>query len=110
ARWAGASVPHLGAPAPPSASRFSTQPPAATVGTAGPVYLPNLPALRVEHNSVRVALGDALAAGGYGPFSIVNNHLATGGTVRTAGRSLDETVLLLSVSPSSECATLGGTL
>ena len=57
--------------------------------TQTPVLLPNLPALRVQHNTVRVALGNALTGVGFGPFSIVNNHLATGGTItrRRGGRS-----------------------
>ena len=80
-----------------------------TTASLSPVYLPGLPALRVEHNSVRVSLGHALAAAGFGPFSIVNNHLATGGTVATEGRALAETVLLLNLSPSIESQTLGGT-
>jgi hypothetical protein len=46
-----------------------------------PVYEPGLPALRVQENVVRVAIGLALEAFGYGPFSIVNNHLASGGPV-----------------------------
>jgi hypothetical protein len=74
-----------------------------------PVYLPDLPALRVEHNTVRVALGNALAAIGLGPFSIVNNHLATGGTVRKEATSLlPETVLIMNVSRSLESETLAG--
>jgi uncharacterized protein DUF6519 len=76
--------------------------------TQTPVYLPNLSALRVEHNTVRVALGNALAGMGFGPFSIVNNHLATGGTVTTERRSLAETVLLLNLSLSIESQTLAG--
>ena len=48
-----------------------------------PVYQPGLPALRVENNVVRVPLGPALEAIGWGPFAIVDNHLSTGGTVST---------------------------
>jgi hypothetical protein len=44
-----------------------------------PLYEPGLPALRVHENVVRVAIGLALQAFGYGPFSIVNNHLSSGG-------------------------------
>ncbi|QGZ59453.1 DUF6519 domain-containing protein [Paraburkholderia acidiphila] len=50
-------------------------------GLTATLYEPGMPALRVEHNIVRVALGTALAAVGYGPYVIVNNQFATGGTV-----------------------------
>jgi hypothetical protein len=73
-----------------------------------PVYLPNLPALRIEHNTVRVALGNALTGVGFGPFAIVNNHLSTGGTITTERRSLAETVLLMNLSLSIESQTLAG--
>ena len=45
-----------------------------------PLYAPGLPALRIQENVVRVALGLALEAIGYGPFEISNNHFSTGGT------------------------------
>jgi hypothetical protein len=48
---------------------------------APPVYQPGLPALRIESNVVRVPLGVALAALGFGPFAIVGNHLSSGGTL-----------------------------
>jgi hypothetical protein len=74
-----------------------------------PVYLPGLPALRVEHNVVRVPLGQALAAYGYGPFTIVNNHFGCGGTVRTtSGRSLAETVLIMNLGTSIESTSSAG--
>jgi hypothetical protein len=67
------------------------------------VYLPHLPALRLAENTVRVALGNALFAAGFGPFSIVNNHFATGGTVRTKEpASLAETVAIVNLSPPIE--------
>ena len=50
-----------------------------------PIYQPGLPALRVENNVVRVPLGRALEAVGYGPFSIVANQLSSGGTVASGG-------------------------
>lgn len=46
-----------------------------------PMYVPGLPALRIQENLVRVALGLALHARGTGPFSIVDNHFSTGGAV-----------------------------
>jgi hypothetical protein len=48
-----------------------------------PLYQPGLPALRIENNVVRVALGYALEVVGFGPFSIRGNHFATGGTIPT---------------------------
>ncbi len=74
-----------------------------------PVYLPGLPALRVEHNVVRVPLGRALEAYGYGPFTIVNNHLGCGGTVRTtSGRPLGETVLIMNLGTAIESTSSAG--
>jgi hypothetical protein len=81
---------------------------AAAVASPAPIYLPTLPALRVEHNSVRVPSGHALTAGGYGPFSIVTNHLSTGGMVGREGRPLAETVLILNHSTSIESQGTGG--
>jgi len=73
-----------------------------------PVYIPGLPALRVEHNVVRIAVGEALESFGYGPFSIVNNHLATGGTVKVGGSSLAETVLILNLGTAIEADSSAG--
>jgi len=50
--------------------------------TNKPLYQPGLPALRVENNVVRVPLGLALEAFGFGPFSIVSNQFSSGGTVQ----------------------------
>jgi hypothetical protein len=73
-----------------------------------PSFVPGVPALRVEHNVVRVASGDALEAGGFGTFSIVNNHLSTAGTVRGGGVSaLAQTVFILNLGISIEFAALG---
>ena len=65
-----------------------------TLAPLPPIYEPGLPALRVEHNIVRIALGEALMAFGIGPFSIVNNHLSTGGNVQGAATPLAQTVFL----------------
>ena len=46
-----------------------------------PLYDPGSPALRIQENTVRVALGLALSARGTGPFSVVDNHFSTGGAV-----------------------------
>ena len=73
-----------------------------------PVYLPGLPALRVEHNVVRVPLGRALESIGYGPFTIVNNHLGCGSRVRTGGRPLGETVLILNLGTAIEAGASSG--
>lgn len=48
---------------------------------AAPTYEPGMPALRIQENLVRAALGLALHARGTGPFSIVGNHFSTGGAV-----------------------------
>lgn len=61
---------------------------------SAPIYEPGLPAVRVEHNVVRVPLGHALLIRGLGPFTIVNNHLACGGLVSTGGTQLAQTVLI----------------
>lgn len=74
-----------------------------------PVYEPGLPALRVEHNVVRVPLGEALEVVGYGPFSFVNNHFGCGGAVQAAGRPLAETVLILNLGTALEVASASGT-
>jgi hypothetical protein len=73
-----------------------------------PVYEPGLPALRIEHNVVRVPLGEAMAVAGFGPFSIVNNQLGCGGTVKEGGRPLAETVLILNMGNALEVASLSG--
>jgi len=57
-----------------------------------PRYAPGLPALRIQENQVRVALGLALFARGTGPFSIVDNHFSSGGAVTVSsdgGRNFD---------------------
>jgi hypothetical protein len=75
---------------------------------AAPSFVPGAPALKVEHNVVRVASGDALEAAGFGPFSIVNNHLSTAGTIREGGVSvLAQTVFILNLGISIEFAALG---
>lgn len=80
----------------------------ATNAISTPIYEPGLPAVRIEHNVVRVPLNYALAILGLGPFSIVNNHLACGGLVRSSGTQIAQTVLIMNlgtaielVSPSS---------
>ena len=49
-----------------------------------PVYETGLPALRVEHNVVRVPVGLALTALGIGAFTIVNNFFSSGELVERA--------------------------
>jgi hypothetical protein len=46
-----------------------------------PLFEPGLPALRIQENVVRVAIGLALAVIGAGPFEIANNHFSTGGGI-----------------------------
>lgn len=74
-----------------------------------PSFVPGVPALRVEHNIVRVASGDALEAFGFGPFSIVNNHFSTAGTPGGEGvTAIAQTVFLLNLGISIELASLAG--
>jgi len=74
-----------------------------------PVYEPGLPALRVEHNVVRVPLGETLAVVGFGPFSIVNNHFSCGGTLSDAATPLAQTVLILNLGTAIETTTAANT-
>jgi hypothetical protein len=60
-------------------------------------YEPGPPALRVQENVVRIALGQSLFAVGLGPFSIVNNHLSTGGPVEGSSSSLAQNVLIFNL-------------
>jgi len=62
-----------------------------------PVYQPGVPAVRVEHNVVQVAVGEALEIVGLGPFSVVNNSLSSGGNVTAEGTPPAVTVLILNV-------------
>jgi hypothetical protein len=71
------------------------------------IYEPGLPALRVEHNVVRVPVPQALLVEGFGPFSIVNNHFACGGSLKAGGRPLAETVLILNLGTAIESAGAG---
>lgn len=96
---------------PTTASSFTnafTNAAGAAAENTGPVYEPGLPTLRIEHNVVRVPLGEALTVFGFGPFSIVNNHLGCGGTVKAEGRPLAETVLILNLGAAVEVASLSG--
>jgi len=60
-----------------------------------PIYEPGVPAVRVEHNVVRVPVSYALEIWGLGPFSIVNNHLSCGGMVPVRRGGIAQTVLIL---------------
>jgi uncharacterized protein DUF6519 len=73
-----------------------------------PVYETGVPALRTEHNVVRVPLGETLAVLGFGPFSIVNNHFGCGGTVRNGAASVAQTVLIMNMGKAIESATKTG--
>jgi uncharacterized protein DUF6519 len=74
--------------------------------SAASTYEPGLPALRVEHNVVRVPIGQALLAIGTGPFSIVNNHFSSGGTVQGSGTPIAQTVLVMNAGKAIESAGL----
>lgn len=77
---------------------------ASTLKRAETIYEPGLPALHIEHNVVRVPVSQALAAEGFGPFSIVNNHFTCGGSLKAAGRPLAETVLIFNLGTAIESA------
>jgi hypothetical protein len=70
-----------------------------------PIYEMGLPAVRVEHNVVRVPRSYALAVFGAGPFEIVNNHLGCGGLVRDTVIREAQTVLIANIGASIESAT-----
>lgn len=91
-----------------TSTSFLASPAGIAVENKAPVYEPGLPALRIEHNVVRVPLGEALAVLGFGPFSIVNNHLACGGTIKISGRALAETVLILNMGVALEISNAPG--
>jgi hypothetical protein len=86
----------------PAASSWSNAAGLSSVAT--PTYLPSLPALRLENNTVRVPLGETLAAAGIGAFAIQNNHFSCGGTVSLQGRPIASTVLILNLGASIESA------
>ncbi len=77
---------------------------ASTFTKAATIYEPGLPALRIEHNSVRVAAPQALIVEGFGPFAILNNHFACGGTLVSSGTPGAETVLIFNLGPAIESA------
>jgi hypothetical protein len=79
---------------------FATPPILST--DSGTLFEPSQSALRVEHNVVRVALGDALAVTGLGPFSIANNHFSTGGGLLLSGFTAAKTVYVLNVGSPVE--------
>ena len=64
-----------------SAAWSGSSPQGLTTPANLPVYQPGLPALRMDQNVVRVALGYSVSILGFGPFSITGNHFTTGGTV-----------------------------
>ncbi len=86
-----------------SGGQWTTAAGAAQDALAAPVYQPGLPAVRVEHNVVQVAVGEALEIIGLGPFSVVNNSLSSGGTISLLRTLPALTVLIVSLS-----AALGG--
>jgi Family of unknown function (DUF6519) len=78
---------------------LAVTPPTAASGTA--TYETGLPALRVEHNVVRVPIGLGLGALGFGAFSIVNNFLSSGELSEQAPAA---TVLVRNLGVSLELA------
>lgn len=78
---------------------------AAANADSTPTYEPGLPAVRVEHNVVRIPMAYTLFIVGWGPFSIVNNHLASGGLVLARGTLLAQTVLIMNLGTAIEVTT-----
>ncbi|MDW5265450.1 MULTISPECIES: DUF6519 domain-containing protein [Acidobacteriaceae] len=76
----------------------------ALTASSNALFEPGLPALRVEENVVRVALGQAFVALGLGPFAISNNHFTCGGTIRGRGTPMAQTVLILNLGTAIEAA------
>jgi hypothetical protein len=76
----------------------------ALAASSNSLFEPGLPALRVEENVVRVALGQAFVALGLGPFAISNNHFTCGGTIRGQGTPIAQTVLILNLGTAIEAA------
>ena len=74
--------------------------------STNPIYEPSLPALRLEHNVVRVPLSITLYAFGSGPFSIVDNHLSCGGTVKPKLYEMAPTVLIYNQGLAIEIAAI----
>ena len=70
-----------------------------------PVYQPGLPALRMEQNIVRVALGNSVSILGFGPFSITGNHFTTGGTVPSNNTKVALNVLIVNLGMAIEFDT-----
>lgn len=68
---------------------------------SAPVYETGLPALRIEHNVVRVPVGLALAALGMGAFTIVNNFFSSGELVE---REMASTVEVANLGTALELA------
>jgi len=71
-----------------------------------PIFEPGVSAVRISGNDVRVALGQALFVTGFGPTSIVNNHLGTGGTVTNSTLQLAQTALVLNFGVGIELTSL----
>jgi len=66
------------------------------------VYEPGLPALRMEENVVRVPLGEALIAQGFGPFAISGNHFSCGGNIPGTATSTLKCVSILNMGTGIE--------
>jgi hypothetical protein len=73
-----------------SATLISAADVSAQAFVAAPVFETGLPALRLEHNVVRVPVGLALGVVGFGAFTIVNNFLSSGALIERAPASTVE--------------------
>jgi len=72
-----------------------------------PTYAPGMPALRIQENVVRVAIGLALEVLGYGPFEIVGNHFSSGGTVTESSDALRNYAYTAAPTDSSNTTVAG---
>jgi hypothetical protein len=87
----------------------STTPPNPAFRQNEPIYAPGLPALRIQENVVRVALGLALGVFGIGPFELASNHFSSGGRVSVSSDTQQPSdVTTRQAGPS--LTTVGGAL
>lgn len=111
--WADASAPdQAGDPSDTTAAVYLAvvTPPALAASSSDlnalALFEPGLPALRVEENLVRVPMGKAFAAAGYGPFAISDNHFSCGGNIPGKPNSALQCVRILNFGVAIELITL----
>ena len=107
--WADASIPdQTGNPSNGMGAimLLTVTPPTLASGREGAkalaIFEPGLPALRVEENLVRVPMGNALTAAGFGPFAISDNHFSCGGNIPGTATSQLSCVNLINLGSAIE--------